>query len=88
MVLRLQTRIISQISDSQFGFMPGRSAESSLASYNSLISTALTENNQLDTIYIDFAKAFDSVDHGLLIKALHKFGIEGKILKFFYVFFE
>ena len=33
-----------------------------------------------DTIYLDFSKAFDKVDHNLLVKKMQLFGINGKLL--------
>ena len=38
---------------------------------------------QVDTIYLDFAKAFDRVDHHLLLKKLHLFGINGSLFCWF-----
>ena len=34
-----------------------------------------------DTIYLDFAKAFDKVDHNILLKKVRAYGISGKIGK-------
>ena len=36
---------------------------------------------QVDVIYLDFAKAFDSVNHNLLIYKLAKLGLSGGTLK-------
>ena len=39
---------------------------------------------QTDVVYFDFAKAFDSVQHDIILKKLRdNFGINGKLLKFF-----
>ena len=47
------------------------------------LSTALLNNTSTDVIYFDFAKAFDSVNHDLILKKLkHIYGIDGRMLKF------
>jgi hypothetical protein len=38
---------------------------------------------QVDVIYLDFSKAFDSVSHAHLVKKLQTFGINGRLLKWF-----
>ena len=35
--------------------------------------------NNVDVIYLNFAKAFDKVDHGILLNKLEKIGINGEI---------
>ena len=39
----------------------------------------LEKSNNVDVIYLDFAKAFDKVDHGRLLNKLKKIEITGKI---------
>ena len=39
-----------------------------------------------DTVYLDFAKAFDKVDHKLLLEKLKRVGIKGKLLNWFKAF--
>ena len=40
----------------------------------------------LDVIYLDFSKAFDKVDHKLLLRKLSKMGIRGKVLSWITAF--
>jgi hypothetical protein len=69
------------IAENQFGFYPGRSTSSQLIKCYTEISLNLENNYQTDVIYLDLAKAFDSVPHNLLLEKLKKFGIGGKLLK-------
>ena len=39
----------------------------------------MEKSNNVDVIYLDFAKAFDKFDHGILLNKLQKIGINGKI---------
>ena len=39
----------------------------------------MEKSNNVDVIYLDFTKAFDKVDHGILLNKLKKNGINGKI---------
>ena len=45
------------------------------------IYEAVVEEKRIDTVYLDFAKAFDKVDHSILIKKVKEHGIGGKIGK-------
>lgn len=70
----------------QHGFVKGRSTLTNLIFYNNFISEALNDQTpgimkQVDSVYLDFAKAFDSVNHSLLIYKLSKFGLSGCSLK-------
>lgn len=53
-------------SDCQYGFMNGRSCSTNLLSVLDLWTMALEEGQSIDTLYLDFAKAFDTVPHGRL----------------------
>ena len=45
--------------------------------------SALDEGNIAVTCFLDLKKAFDTVDHSILISKLYKLGIRGPILKWF-----
>ena len=65
----------------QHGFMKGRSCLSALLSVYDEIILNLS-NSQMsctDMIYPDFAKAFDKVDHGVLLHKMKQLGITGKL---------
>ena len=63
----------------QHGFISGRSTLSQLLQQIEHIIRAWEENKATDTIYLDFAKAFDKVDHNILCHKLKRLGITGKI---------
>jgi hypothetical protein len=62
------------IPDSQHGFREHRSVISSLIESYDDITTALDRGLNVDTIYLDLSKAFDLVDHNLLIFKLKNVG--------------
>ena len=39
----------------------------------------LDSNSSVDMVYLDFSKAFDKVDHGILLHKLRAVGITGNI---------
>lgn len=54
----------------QHGFVRGKSTTTNLAEFTHRIIQSLNTNKQVDAIYIDISKAFDSVDTFLLIHKL------------------
>ena len=70
----------------QHGFRKGRSCLSQLMEHYQKILNIMENGSNADIIYLDFAKAFDKVDHGILIRKLAQIGIGGRILAWIYEF--
>jgi hypothetical protein len=71
------------ITEHQHGFVPGRSCSTQLLACLDIWTEILDRGSCLDSIYLDFSKAFDSVPHIRLCKKLENFGIQGKLLNWF-----
>ena len=54
--------------------MTGKSSTTQLLSVYDTVGKHLDEGKQTDMIFLDFSKAFDSVNHNLLINKLQKLG--------------
>ena len=69
----------------QFGTISGRSTVANLLQSVNLWSKALntSRNNQVDVIYLDFQKAFDTVPHRRLLVKMKFAGIRGNLLEWF-----
>ena len=65
----------------QHGFRHGRSCLSALLDVYDNMMTSLSNNRKssVDMIYLDYAKAFDKVDHGVLLNKLKNLDICGKL---------
>ena len=63
--------------------MRSRSCSSQLLSVVHSIGEALDKNKQTDILYLDFAKAFDTVDHAILIEKLKWYGVTGQLIDWF-----
>lgn len=62
------------ISMHQHGFMSNKSTTTNLVEITQFISDALDNRQQVDVIYTDFAKAFDTIDHRILISKMSAIG--------------
>ena len=64
----------------QHGFRSGRSCLTQLLHHFDDVMESISNNCDFDSIYLDYAKAFDKVDHQLLISKLNIYGIHPKLI--------
>ena len=55
--------------------------EDALAEFVDLAYESINANHKFIAIYLDFSKAFDTVDYEILLKKLDHMGIRGNINK-------
>ena len=67
----------------QFGFRKGHSTTHALIDLTEAIRKAIDENKFAVGVFIDLQKAFDTVDHKILLKKLDHYGIRGTANKWF-----
>ena len=68
------------LSPDQHGFRSGHSCLTQLLTHFQLILDILETGANADVLYLDFAKAFDKVDHKRLLRKLKSIGISDKVL--------
>ena len=66
----LLSKCQQKLNQNQHGFLPHRSCTTQMISYVNDISVSLNDNIRTDVVYFDFAKAFDSVNHDIILKKL------------------
>ena len=66
------------LTDQQFGFRKGYSTNEAIFKLIYEVLNALNDESMVGTIFFDLEKAFDSVNHSVLIKKLRHYGINGK----------
>ena len=67
----------------QFGFRKKHSTTHALINIIELIKPALDQSKFACGIFVDFSKAFDTVDHNILLQKLSHYGIRGLSNKWF-----
>ena len=80
----LLTHVNGKVNPRQHGFLPLKSCESQLIPFTDTLARCLNKGGRTDIIYFDFAKAFDSVNHDIILRKLkEQYSIDGLLLKFF-----
>ena len=69
------------LNSKQHGFRSGKSCLTQLLYHFDDIIESLSNGDDMDAIYLDYAKAFDKVDHQLLLSKLQLYGFHSKIIK-------
>ena len=68
------------LTDSQFGFRKGHSTTHALHKSIDSVTKSLASNKHVLGIFIDLSKAFDTLDHDILLNKLNSYGIRGTAL--------
>lgn len=71
--------ILSRLNEEQHGFVKRQLTVTNLVLYSFLLG-GIEGGGQVDSIYTDFSKAFDRVDHHLLVLNLERYGFHGFLL--------
>ena len=72
------------INERQHGFLNGKSCTTQMVPFVTDLALTLNDSSRTDVIYFDFAKAFDSVNHDVILHKLkNNFKIDGSLLKLF-----
>lgn len=84
----LLSRVSHLISPLQHGFTAGKSTETNLIEYVEYLIENMKNGGQVDSIYMDLAKAFDKIDHNILIRKLHSFPISPCLIQLLKTYLE
>ena len=76
---RLQQYVNHELPDIQAGFRKGRGTRDQIANIHWIIEKAREFQKNIYFCFIDYAKAFDCVDHNKLWKILKEMGIPGQL---------
>ena len=70
-----------QLSPFQYGFRKNHSTQDTVTCFTDCIRKGIDDGYVTAAVFVDFRKAFDNVNHQLLIKKLPGFGIQNQELK-------
>ena len=67
----------------QYGFRSGHETNMAVLQMIDKITEAIDDNSYSMGVFVDLSKAFDTLDHGILLHKLEHYGIRGVALKWF-----
>jgi len=71
------------IYESQYGFRPKHSTIDAIIEFINKVCTAIEKSETSVGVFLDLSKAFDTIDHNILLNKLNFYGIRGKALDWF-----
>lgn len=88
MLNRLSCFIAPYISIFQHGFVKGKSTSTALYQLINSVTTSIDDRGMTLALLFDLSKAFDRVDHSLLLYKLERLGVRGVALDWFRSYLE
>ena len=89
-ILQQRLKILSEsvLPESQCGFRPSRSTTDMIFSVRQIHEKAIEQQQELYIVFVDFSKAFDTVDRDLLWKVLRLFGCPERLVEMIRLFHD
>lgn len=81
LMLYLKKRDI--LNNRQFGFRSGLNTFDAINTFTSDLYTALNKNKSILSVFIDFSKAFDTVQSSILLDKMYHYGVRGCVHDWF-----
>ena len=69
--------------DNQYGFRKGFSTIHAITEFSNVVTKSFESNRSVLSVFLDLSKAFDTIDHNILLSKLHFYGIRGIALDWF-----
>lgn len=83
MFIRLTSYMKNKLYDGQYGFRTQRSTSDAVMEFTGKVLNGFEQNEITIATFIDLSKAFDTIDHEVMLKKLQYYGVRGKVLQWF-----